>query len=222
MKNRLVFLGMVAGALLLAQIPVVHWPFSWMETYFHEISHGLAALATGGRVVKIELHWGGSGLCWTQGGWSWLVTWFGYAGAVVWGAMLYWSATAADHRQAPVLAGGLLTLLGGSLLLWARDVITILVLLVIMAVIALQWRWQSASLLRWLLQFSGVYVLLSAVRAPLALVDGRHLGDGATLANKTHIPEIFWVAQWEIIALATLWLLWRTIPATPEEETPGV
>ena len=33
-------------AIFLKQLPLITIPFNWLESYFHEISHGLAALLT--------------------------------------------------------------------------------------------------------------------------------------------------------------------------------
>jgi len=51
--------------------------------------------------------------------------------------------------------------------------------------------------------------LLEAIRSPLYLLDGRDLGDGASLAEQTWLPEVFWVLIWFVIALACLYQLWR-------------
>jgi len=49
-----------------------------------------------------------------------------------------------------------------------------------------------------------------ALIAPTHLIDGKHVGDGADLADITFIPEIVWVAFWLIFAggaLSYLYLL---------------
>ena len=46
---------LLLAAIIIHQIPIISVPFKWLESYFHEISHGLAAVATGGRIVRIEL-----------------------------------------------------------------------------------------------------------------------------------------------------------------------
>ena len=70
---------------MLSFVPVLHWPFKWLQTYYHEISHGLAALATDGEILRIVLHIDGSGVCYTQGGIRSLTLQAGYQGSVFWG-----------------------------------------------------------------------------------------------------------------------------------------
>jgi len=59
-----VFLGV---AWLIYNMPYVHIPFKWFETYFHELSHGIAALLTSGSVDRLELNFDGSGTIWFSG-----------------------------------------------------------------------------------------------------------------------------------------------------------
>ena len=60
-------------------------------------------------------------------------------------------------------------------------------------------------------------MLLNAIRAPLYLIDGQHVGDGAQLADLFLIvPEIIWVALWFAFGLALLAVcLWLTLPGLP-------
>ena len=62
---------------------------------------------------------------------------------------------------------------------------------------------------QFLMKFIGIYVLLDAVRAPLHLLDGRSIGDGADLAEITFIPEIVWVIFWLSCGLYGLYFLWK-------------
>ena len=62
---------------------------------------------------------------------------------------------------------------------------------------------------QFLMKFIGIYVLLDAVRAPLHLLDGRSIGDGAELAEITFIPEIVWVIFWLSCGLYGLYFLWK-------------
>ena len=60
------------------------------------------------------------------------------------------------------------------------------------------------------LKFIGIYILIDAVTAPFALVDGRHVGDGANLSDLTGIPEIVWVFIWLLVGLAGILYLWHS------------
>lgn len=83
------FFILLITAILIKQLPLVSIPFNWLESYFHEISHGIAAMVTGGKILRIQLFANGAGLCTTQGGIALVVSFFGYAGATLWGWTIY-------------------------------------------------------------------------------------------------------------------------------------
>jgi hypothetical protein len=208
MKSRHQFTLFVIGAFILSMVPVVHWPFSWLETYFHEISHGLAAVLSGGSIERIVLHFNGSGLCYTLGGWRPIVAFAGYVGAVAWGAIIYLGARASGFasRWLGIIMLSLILISG---ILYARDIITILIMLIIGGTLYVSCRYITGTIFPRFMEFAGIYVMVSAARAPLNLIDGRHYGDGATLANITWLPEIFWVLLWSGIAIGAVVLLWK-------------
>ena len=74
---------------MLKETPYLGIPFNWLESFFHELSHGLAAIITGGKILQIELFSNGAGLCTTQGGIAFIIAFSGYAGAVGWGVLIY-------------------------------------------------------------------------------------------------------------------------------------
>jgi hypothetical protein len=204
------FMMLVGIALLLSYIPFVNIPFTWIMTYFHEISHGIGALVTGGSVERIRLHLMGSGVCYTSGGIRFVVLQAGYMGAVLWGILIYEMADATRHKHTNILAILLAGLIAVSALLYGRDIITWVILIIVFGLFVSIIKLQERYLMNLSLKFIGIYVLLDAVRAPLHLIDGRHYGDGAKLSDLTGIPEIFWVLLWLAIGIAGTLHLWRT------------
>ena len=64
------------------------WPLKVLVVFFHEISHGVAAVLTGGRIAGIRFESNESGLTWAAGGWRFAVLNAGYVGSLAWGAAL--------------------------------------------------------------------------------------------------------------------------------------
>lgn len=64
------------------------YPFRLLLTLVHELSHGLAALLTGGEFLRLVTFADGSGLAYTAGGWRLVVIPAGYLGAAAFGAAL--------------------------------------------------------------------------------------------------------------------------------------
>lgn len=209
--SRFEFLALVVTAFFLSFIPLLNIPFSWIMTFFHEISHGIAAMVTGGSIESIRLYLTGRGLCTTSGGIHFFILQAGYIGAVVWGVLIYEMADIINHKRTSILAGCIAGLIGLVALLYGRDLMTWGILFVLFILFVNIIKLQEAYFMKLALKFIGLYVLLDAVRAPLYLVDGRHYGDGAKLADLTAIPEVIWVMLWlGFGVLGVYYLWWRT------------
>ena len=200
------FYWLLLAAIIFRQIPIVSVPFNWLESYFHELSHGLAAIMTGGRIVRIELFTNGAGLCTTQGGILFFVSFMGYFGATCFGGLIY-SLSGKRLLHAKALCGLMIAILAITLIFWVSDILTAVILLMLIGLFAMKSRIKSGYSLNILLKFTGIIVLLNSVYSPLYLIDGRSMGDGATLANLTFIPEFVWVVLWSAIGVFSLFLL---------------
>lgn len=205
---RYYFYFVLLAAVLLMQIPIISIPFKWLESYFHEISHGIAALVTGGEIIRIQLFTNGAGLCTTRGGSTFFISFFGYAGAAIWGVVYYFMA-GLHHRVAQLFAGLLGCLFLTTLLLWSRDLLTIIIVLALLALVGVKLKYGQSFYLRVSLQVTAVMVLLNSIKSPWYLIDGRSLGDGNALAQLTGIPEIIWVICWCVLTIAGIVVLAR-------------
>lgn len=191
-------------SLLVGETPFKR-PFKWSETYYHELSHGLACLLTLGKVNGIRLNFDGSGLCTTQGGSRIVILLMGYAGASLWGGALYMAGWALGDSGSAVWLQVELALLAVTVVLWVRDIKTLLILTVVGGVYAGALLYAEQRVLHILLQYMGIYVMMNAIRAPLYLIDGQHVGDGAALADIFKIiPEIVWIFLWFALACGVL------------------
>jgi len=206
----------IAAAFIIDYLPFINLPFLWSETFFHEISHGLAALLTGGMIHNITLSFNGSGVCTTSGGMHFLISFSGYAGSALWGLLIYSVAGTLSQKKAKFMTGIMVVMLVVTLLLWARDVSTIIILLVLLLMYAIPLVKSLWFSVKFFIQLVGIFVMLDAIRSPLYLLDGRDLGDGASLAQLTGLPEFLWVALWFVIAVGCLYRLWAR-PVTTEK-----
>jgi len=86
--------GLAALALLLIglwQVPVlgfVVYPFRLFGTFIHELSHGLAAIITGGEFLRFRVEPDLSGVAQSAGGWRIVIASAGYVGSAVFGGVL--------------------------------------------------------------------------------------------------------------------------------------
>lgn len=203
------FFILLIVAIVIRQLPLVSIPFNWLESYFHEISHGLAALATGGSVLRIQLFANGAGLCTTQGGLNFVISFAGYAGATLWGWGIYKLASA-HQRAAQAFSLVVFVIIVSSIIFWGRDLLTWFILAALAALFLLTIKVSKLHYLQKLMQLFGMLILLNSLFSPSYLLDGRNLGDGAALAAMTFIPEFVWVLIWFLLALVALYSLYKS------------
>lgn len=207
------FVGLIVLAFIVGLTPL-RYPFQWMETYYHELSHGIAALMTRGRIGRIKLNWDGSGWCSTRGGSRFFILIMGYVGASLWGGYLYIAGFMAGAHDTELFLQIELGILLFTTLFFVRDLITLCIVGTMAATFLGAMYFPYVDAIPLLIQFMGIYVVLNAIRAPLHLIDGQHVGDGAALADLTYIfPEGVWIVFWLLFAIATLGvLMYLTLP----------
>ncbi len=201
-----VFSGLVilaVGLLLAWETPVV-WPLKILVVFFHELSHGLAALVTGGSIVRIELVAQQGGLCVTMGGSRFVVLSAGYLGSMIFGGviLLVASRTRLDRIASGVL-GGLLLLV--TLLLIRPWFSFGLVFGLVTSLVLLGMGWfLSEGINDFVLRIIGLTSCLYAVfDIKSDILDQPGLrSDAYMLGELTGLPTQFWGIIW--IALAVI------------------
>ncbi|HNX50924.1 MAG TPA: M50 family metallopeptidase [Thermoanaerobaculaceae bacterium] len=189
--------------MLLWSTPVV-WPLKILVVFFHELSHGLAAIFTGGHIVRIEVVAAQGGVCWTLGGNRFLTLMAGYLGSLVWGGAVLLAASSSQRDRA--VSVGLGSVIVGATLLWVRPVISFgfgFHLLAGLALVALGWFLPDAVndiVLKLFGVTSCLYVIPDIYSDTIARSNLR--SDARMLAEMTHVPTVVWGGIWILIALA--------------------
>jgi hypothetical protein len=173
----------------------------------HELSHGLAAVLTGGSFRRFVVNADLSGTAISAGGITWIVVSAGYLGSAAFGGMLtLLSASAVPARRVLTILGFILGIMS---LLFVRNLFGLaagLVLAVMLAVAGrrLRERWAQGLLL-----LLAVQMMLNALDSVFGLIQlsslhGTTRTDAQIMAQATGIPAIAWAALWSILALAIL------------------
>ena len=198
------------GALwFLWDTPVVY-PLKVFVVMLHEVSHAVAALATGGSVSHITLDPNQGGATYTLGGSAFLTLSAGYLGSLGWGALMVEAARAKRIRTDFVngVIGGMVLVLtlffirGGFGMAFGA--------LFGLALMVLGWKASvdlNRSALLTLGMTSSLYAILDIKSDVL---DRPNLeSDAHMLADLTGVPTVAWGVLWIGIALAVTFLLFR-------------
>ena len=202
--RRLVLPLALAGAVLLLWDTFVVYPFRLFVVFLHEISHGLAAVVTGGSIVSIGLRFDEGGVCLTRGGWPFLILNAGYLGSLLVGCPL--PPARRPPRPGPVgdRVVGVFTLAVTLVYVrtWFGFFYGLAAALVLLAVAAELKPAVSETLLAAIGATSVLYAVWDVASDVLL----RHSGqsDAAALARLTGVPAIVWGVAWIAVSAAVL------------------
>jgi len=194
----------VGVACLLLWDTFVVYPFRLFVVFLHEISHGLAAVLTGGSIVSIGLRSDEGGVCLTRGGWPFLILNAGYLGSLLWGALFLLLGARRAQARSVVAVVGVFTLVVTLVYVrtWFGFAYGLGAGLVLLAV---------ASKLRpavseFLLAAIGVTSSLYAVWdiASDVLLRSAAQSDAAALARLTGVPAVAWGVAWVVLSIGVL------------------
>jgi hypothetical protein len=119
MKQSL-FLVIVLIAIFFLWNHIILFPLKVLVVFFHESSHALMTVLTGGKVETLVVNANQGGYVISRGGSRFLILSAGYLGSLVWGAVIYLIAvrTRKDKAAMAILGGmivGIALLFGGNL-----------------------------------------------------------------------------------------------------------
>lgn len=186
------------------------YPLKVFVVLLHEISHGLAAVTTGGRIDRIVLSMAEGGACYCPGGSAFVTLSAGYLGSLGWGLLLMTGARLRPKRL-PVLVGAVGAAVLGITALWVRSAFGVLFGLLFGAALLLAARHLrsggQAGLLTALGLTSALYAVLD-IRSDV--LQRPHLeSDARMLAELTGVPTVAWGVLWIGVALLVCGLAFR-------------
>ena len=182
------------------------WPFRLFGTFVHELSHGLAAIATGGDFQRFSVHMDLSGLAWSAGGIRVVVSSAGYVGSAIFGGVLI--ALHARGVPARALLLGMAVVFGLLCVLFVRNFFGIVSGLAITAALGFAgvrlseaWRDGLLKVLALQLILDGYNSLFTVLRLSRA---GASNTDAYAMQQLTWLPASFWAVAWMLASTAIL------------------
>lgn len=180
-------------------------PIKYLTVFFHELSHGLAAVLTGGSIARIELSANLGGVCWTSGGIRFIVISAGYLGSLIWGSIILLAAVKTRHDKQITAGLGVLMLLVTAI--WVRNIEGIVIcLLTGFGLLALASN-ASENVCDQFLKFLGItscfYVLIDIKED---LIDRSiSVSDAYKISEMLHVPDWLVGAAWLGLAGYITW-----------------
>jgi hypothetical protein len=196
-------LALTAAVFALWSTPLV-LPLKLLVVFFHEVSHGLAAIVTGGRIESISVNLQQGGEAWTAGGSRFVVLSAGYLGSLAIGAGLLLAALRLHADRA--ILGGLGALMWLVCVLYVRDIVAIAICLATGAALLAAARYLPVRACDLILRLIG---LSSLLYVPYDIFDDTIRrsalnSDARMLAEEIGGPTIFWGGLWLIVSLAVI------------------
>jgi hypothetical protein len=193
------------------------YPLKIFVVFMHEVSHGVAAVATGGRIVEIQVVAQQGGYAVTAGGSRFWTLSAGYLGSMVWGGLILTLAarTKLDRLLSIAIGVGMIALS----ILYLRNGFGFLFGIAFGAALAAIGRFLSESINDWVLKVIGLTSCLYAILdIKNDILDRGYLqSDARMLAELTHIPTIVWGVLWILLAVVgTLFFLYIAGESRPK------
>ncbi len=185
------------------------YPLKIFVVFMHEVSHGLAAIVTGGRVIEIQVNPQQGGHALTQGGSRFWTLTAGYLGSLLWGGLILLLAARTHFDKAiSILIGlGMVAISIG----FGESTFTYLFGIGFGVVLLAVGFFLPEVVNDWILRVIGVTSCLYAILDIKSdVLDRAHLrSDARMLSEVTGLPTEFWGILWILIAIAlTLWFLY--------------
>ena len=202
------FAGFFAALWLFWNTPAI-LPLKLFVVFLHEVSHAIAAVATGGRIDRIVIEANEGGACYCGGGSPFVTLSAGYLGSLAWGIALVWVARFERRAHWTTALVGAAT--GVITLLYVRAAFGVVFGLAVAAALLvaagrLPGRW-NARILYGLGLTSALYAILD-IKSDIIDRPGLE-SDARMLAELTGVPTLVWGALWIGIALGVVYFLLR-------------
>ena len=189
---------------------VVMIPLKLFVVFMHEVSHGLAAIATGGEIVTIEVNQNQGGMALTKGGSRFWTLTAGYLGSLLWGGIILLLAarTHLDKGISVLIGIGMIVISIG----FGSDVFTYLFGIGFGVALILFGIFLPEVVNDWMLRIIGVTSCLYAILDIKSdVLDRSHLRSDARMLSEeigVFSTEV-WGILWIFIAIVlTIWFIY--------------
>jgi hypothetical protein len=202
--KQLTYLIFLLGLISLCWEYPILYPLKLLVVFFHESSHALATLLTGGSVIELVINQQQGGHVVSQGGNQFIIISAGYLGSLLWGVAIFVATVKSRYDKMIMWALGLTVIvitvmLSRSVFSWAFGLLSGGAMLLMGKYLADKYNDFSLRLIS----------LTSIMYAPLDIysdtISRSHLqSDAYFLAEYTGGTTLFWGSVWILISLIVI------------------
>ena len=208
---------------------VLMYPLKLFVVFMHEVSHGLAAIATGGEIVKIEVNQYQGGMALTKGGSRFWTLTAGYLGSLLWGGiiLLFAARTHLDKGISVLIGIGMIVISIG----FGSDIFTYIFGIGFGVVLILFGIFLPEVVNDWMLRIIGVTSCLYAILDIKSdVLDRSHLQSDARMLSEeigvfsTEVWGIFWIFIAIVLTISFIYISGKptSSTATDAEESDSM
>lgn len=202
--KKLSLLILLLGLIIIAWDYSILYPLKLLVVFFHESSHALAALLTGGTVKELIINKDQGGHVISQGGNQFIILSAGYIGSLLWGVVIYLTSVKTNYDKTimAVLAVSIIIIT----VVFSRSLFSWLFGLLTGGAMLLMAKYLAEKYNDFALRVIG---LTSMLYAPLDIysdtISRSYLpSDAYLLANYTGGATILWGGIWIIISVIVI------------------
>lgn len=183
------------------------YPIKLIVVLLHEISHGLVAILSGGKVVSLDIGLDLSGICTIEGGNGILIASSGYLGSFIFGMILFHSSYNNNFGRwiLPVIACILIIFTINLSADTTLPFVLIGVILILFLIIYFSPSILSNFILKSIGLISCIYVLIDIKEDILDTTYSN--SDASILAQLTGISELYWGILWLGLSIMGIFFL---------------
>ena len=195
-------------------------PLKLLVVFFHEASHALATIVTGGKVISMKVDPMMGGMVVSSGGSRFIILSAGYLGSLIWGSAIFSLAT--HSKVDKYISIGLGVIVIFLTLFFVRNIFGILFSVIIGFFYIFSGLKLSHTLNDFLLKVTG---LTSMIYVPLdvfsdVILHTSAVSDATLMASEIGGPAIIWGTIWIVlgvfIILIVAYLNIRNLPRKPD------
>ena len=216
-KKEMMVLNIATGLFLLTMFalvltfwnnPVIY-PIKLFTVLLHELSHGLAAVVSGGSIIEIEISKKVGGHCITCGGYQPLIASAGYLGSMILGGFIMLSASI--EKASKSISMGIAIALIILTAIYIRNTFGVVFTLSFAVFLFVSGRFLPEFINSLVLRFLGIVSSLYAViDIKEDLIDRTVLiSDASRMSELFFFPPKFWGILWIIIAFISTFYFFK-------------